>query len=513
MLGDRISMSKTWLRLDSISSASSKILSSNITILALLYFVQGLPYGFQARFLPVYLRTNGVSLTNLGLMKLLLVPWLLKVIWAPLVDTWGTKRQWLLYSILGLALTCLLGAFVTPDILPLLCMVVFLLNFLAATQDIAVDGIAISILGEEELGKGNTAQVVGYKIGSVVGGGFLVWLSEFMGWFGLFTNLSIVYFITLIIVSKIPELKSEKQKYKLGSIKGHIVKSKTKDTVKVDNANVCDREIRRQTCMHTVLRNGKTVYKDSDHSAIRKKSRDLKRNDTLLDVIEGYENITQIANKEIENQTWLSSMFGVPGTLWMMVYVVTYKLGEQGAIGLLPLYLVDCNISASHVGLWTGVIGQSLSILGSLVAGWMLSYYMLKPMSLLPTLFFVRIIPLVLMNFILWCDMVNEQSIFLYGLSITAMCLLQFIGGLITTATFTMMMQCSQNAPQDMQATHWTTLATLEVMGKLLFMSAAGFLTDWLGYPVVFVFLLLLSVIVIPLFGVKVTSKHSQKML
>lgn len=47
--------------------------------LVLLYFLQGLPYGIQIKFLPILLRNNGVSLTNIALFKLLFLPWTLKV--------------------------------------------------------------------------------------------------------------------------------------------------------------------------------------------------------------------------------------------------------------------------------------------------------------------------------------------------------------------------------------------------------------------------------------------------
>ena len=42
-----------------------------LAILWVLYFVQGLPFGFQATALPVYLREAGVSLTGIGLVTAL----------------------------------------------------------------------------------------------------------------------------------------------------------------------------------------------------------------------------------------------------------------------------------------------------------------------------------------------------------------------------------------------------------------------------------------------------------
>ena len=74
--------------------------------------------------------------------------------------------------------------------LPGLLGLIFLMNLLAATQDIAVDGFAVDSLRPEELGFGNAAQVVGYKLGMLTGGGLLVWASQYIGWQGLFLSMA-----------------------------------------------------------------------------------------------------------------------------------------------------------------------------------------------------------------------------------------------------------------------------------------------------------------------------------
>ena len=48
-----------------------RISPKTLSFLTLLYFVQGLPFGFQATALPVFLRQQGVSLTRIGLLGLL----------------------------------------------------------------------------------------------------------------------------------------------------------------------------------------------------------------------------------------------------------------------------------------------------------------------------------------------------------------------------------------------------------------------------------------------------------
>lgn len=79
-------------------------------------------------------------------------------------------------------------------------------------------------------------------------------------------------------------------------------------------------------------------------------------------------------------------------------------------------------------------------------------------------------------------------------------CMLQLTGGIITTITFTLMMQFSKEVHSSLQATHFSLLATAEVLGKLSMMSVSGGLVDVMGYPVYFLLCFLMSLGVIPLF-------------
>ncbi|WP_095957693.1 MFS transporter [Corallococcus macrosporus] len=184
-----------------------------LALLCMLYFVQGLPFGFQATALPVYLRAQGASLTTIGLLGALWLPWALKALWAPLVDRYGSARigrrkSWILPMQAGLVVTCAAAAVVASrDALLLLLALIFLMNLFAATQDIAVDGFAVDTLRPSELGLGNTAQVVGYKLGMLTGGGLLVWASARIGWPGLFVAMALLClaaFIVMLFAQEVP---------------------------------------------------------------------------------------------------------------------------------------------------------------------------------------------------------------------------------------------------------------------------------------------------------------------
>ncbi|QSQ17810.1 MFS transporter [Myxococcus landrumensis] len=192
--------------------------SSRLALLGVLYFVQGMPFGFQATALPVYLREQGVSLTTLGFVGVLALPWGLKALWAPLVDRYhssrlGRRRSWILPMQAGLTLTCVAAGMLTSEggSLHLLLGLILVMNLFAATQDIAVDGLAVDMLRPEELGLGNSVQVVGYKLGMLTGGGLLVWASKYLGWPGLFLSMAAlcaVAFVVTLFAREVPPRES-----------------------------------------------------------------------------------------------------------------------------------------------------------------------------------------------------------------------------------------------------------------------------------------------------------------
>ena len=158
-----------------------------------------------------------MSLTEIGFIDLLALPWMLKALWSPLVDSygssrWGRRRSWILPLQLLLAFVCFLCSFSPPDRnLALLLGFVFSANLVAATLDIAVDGLAVDLLDEQHLGLGNTAQVVGFKVGMLIGGGLLIWASADIGWANLFRIMAALVLVGLAIsvVHREPEATRE----------------------------------------------------------------------------------------------------------------------------------------------------------------------------------------------------------------------------------------------------------------------------------------------------------------
>ena len=176
-----------------------------------LYWAQGLPVGFMTHALPVILRAEGVSLAHIGGFGLLMLPWSIKIFWAPLVDRHGSKsrghyRSWII-PLQWLSVAVLIGLSFLPiqalnQQLYLLIFFITLLvmNGIGATQDIATDGLAVNILKNEQQHWGNTFQVIGSRLGFIVGGGAILWLLDFLHWQMTFLLLAALVFLNTLPV-------------------------------------------------------------------------------------------------------------------------------------------------------------------------------------------------------------------------------------------------------------------------------------------------------------------------
>ena len=186
--------------------------SYTLGLLLSLYIAQGLPAGFLTQALPAILRQYHVSLTVIGWSGMLLFPWAIKFLWAPLVDHHysarvGQSRSWILpCSAIAIVLLAAVAMFepaslVHPQSAFFLFGLLLLLSIVGATQDIATDGLAVRMLGTGMRSAGNAIQVTGYRIGLIVGGGVLLIVMDFWSWRAVFFAM-----IGLVILNTLPVL-------------------------------------------------------------------------------------------------------------------------------------------------------------------------------------------------------------------------------------------------------------------------------------------------------------------
>ncbi len=275
-------------------------------MLSVLYFVQGLPYGFQAIALPTYLRAEGLSLTAIGFAGALSLPWVFKVVWGPAVDRYGSRRfgrrrSWIVPLQIALAAACAAAAFIPPSAgLGILLATVFAMNLFASTMDVAVDGLAVDVLKPEQLGYGNIAQVVGYKVGILTGGGLLVWASGRIGWQGLFLAMAALVVLALMVTLSFRE--------------------RPRKEVRADDLSQDDPSRGEPTSMAAIVQ-------------------------VLVGALRR------------------------PGTAWLLLFIATYKLGESMADAMFKPFLYDSGYTESQIGLWVGTWGMVFSLIGSFLGG------------------------------------------------------------------------------------------------------------------------------------------------
>lgn len=153
----------------------------NFLLLCLLYFLQGIPMGLASGSVPFLLKKY-LSYGQIGVFSLAIYPYSLKLLWSPIVDAvwsqrFGRRKSWItpIQTISGLSMIYL-GSRI-DDMMEAageggdggvwsFTGWWFLLVFLCATQDIAVDGWAISLLSIQNISYASTAQTVGLTAGS-----------------------------------------------------------------------------------------------------------------------------------------------------------------------------------------------------------------------------------------------------------------------------------------------------------------------------------------------------------
>ncbi len=106
---------------------------------------------FFSTVVPVIMRQENYSLESIGLLQLVKLPWILKFLWAPLVDnnasTMRQYKRWIYLSEFFYALIILHIGFLVCKLILVLIVALMLIAFTAsATQDIATDAFAILLL-------------------------------------------------------------------------------------------------------------------------------------------------------------------------------------------------------------------------------------------------------------------------------------------------------------------------------------------------------------------------------
>ncbi|CAG8510489.1 16414_t:CDS:10 [Acaulospora morrowiae] len=148
----------------------------NFILLVILYLLQGVPVGLAFGSVPFLLKSK-LSYSQIGIFSLATYPYSLKLLWSPIVDATyskklGRRKSWIIpIQILTGVVFMWLGTHIDqmfdkekPDVYSL-TLLFFTLVLFSATQDIAVDGWALTLLSKSSLSYASTAQTIGLNTG------------------------------------------------------------------------------------------------------------------------------------------------------------------------------------------------------------------------------------------------------------------------------------------------------------------------------------------------------------
>ena len=180
-----------------------------VLTLGLLYFSQGIPIGIAMDALPTLLRHDGASLQALAFLPLVGLPWVVKFLWAPLVDNhwsprFGRRRSWIipLQCVVTMCLILLSAVGISAAAAGLCVALLAVASLASATQDIATDGMAAEHVSGELLSRVNAIQIAGVMSGFFVGGAGMMMLSARVGVQGALLAMAIFPAVSLLAIGR-----------------------------------------------------------------------------------------------------------------------------------------------------------------------------------------------------------------------------------------------------------------------------------------------------------------------
>lgn len=153
-----------------------------------LYLTEGIPLGFTATAVATQMRRQGLGVAEIGaFVGSLYLPWAFKWAIGPFVDVlssdrWGRRRMWIVIAQVLMVSTLLVALPVdfTAQV-KLFTALILIHNVFGATQDVAIDALAVNVLHENERGLANGLMFGGAYLGQAIGGSGVLFLTPLTG--------------------------------------------------------------------------------------------------------------------------------------------------------------------------------------------------------------------------------------------------------------------------------------------------------------------------------------------
>lgn len=342
------------------------------------YFAEGFPYSIIRQVSSLFFRTKNVSLEMIGLTSLFGIPWILKFLWGPQIDRYGTKRRWLLLMEFIFSLLIFGSALFAPFSwgIPIIGILFFMGSIIAATHDIAIDGYYMESLNNEDQEKFIGYRILAYRIALMVGTGVIVTIGTNFSWFLAFLTCAAIFLLLFLFHYKmLPE--KETNRYPISLFLRHFTKPKPILITTMIASGAVGLRFLLTSSLYQNLGKHFIIFKKMGYAHWI--SIILLLGLVTLFLMKGYIKRKISRNKDsFYARSFLVFMdrkkIGVA-----LAFVILIRTGEFLLHAMVPTFIVDIGLK-THYGWISAVVGLPASIIGALVGGWLISKYGFKKM-------------------------------------------------------------------------------------------------------------------------------------
>jgi len=337
------------------------------------YFTQGFPYTMIRSVATVFFRDRQVSLEAIGLTPLFGLPWILKFLWAHLVDLHASKRRWLVGTQMMLAALFALVplTLLTPYAVPLTAVLFLIGSFFSATHDIAIDGYYMEALPDEYQSRYVGYRVMAFRVAWISGMAGVVTLGTRVSWFVAFCGAAILFALFTLfhfLCLHDPQIKQTPTKAFRFSLSGMIL------TLTLALTGVGLYLFSESAAFSTFKKNQLWLSKVGFPHLVTLIM--------LLVMIAVILNLRRIKRHMMSNpdsrmvKAWLSYV-DRPKIGLILAFVALMRMGEWAVTTMAPAFIVDIGLKREY-GWISGFISLPAAILGALLGGWLISKYGIK---------------------------------------------------------------------------------------------------------------------------------------
>ena len=458
-----------------------------------LYFAEGLPYILINTASVILYKNMGVPNSDIAFWtSWLYLPWVIKMLWGPMVDTFGTRRGWIFWTQISMA-GCLAAAALSLAGTHFFAMslVMFALGaFVSATHDIAADGYYMLALTKEDQAFFVGIRSTFYRLAMIFGTGFLVFRAGKMQEAGMTAAAS--WGTMLLVSAAIFALIAIYHRFMMPYPDDDFAKAKAEPAIIMKSAGMLAVYLLLAALVIALFVCLKGVWAKLSAAAA-----------LVAVLIAVYKLILapKLKNtKEGDFNAVFAEYFSQKGIGWIIAFILLYRLGEAVLGKMTSPFMLDpvsaggLGLPTSQVGIIYGTIGILGLVLGGILGGWLISKYgfrrCLWPMVIAlngPDLFYL---------YLAYCQPSVEQTA-LFGMQIPNLLVssLVFIeqfgyGVGFTAFTVYLMLICRGNY----KTAHYAISTGIMALGMMIPGMLSGMLQEAVGYKMFFLIVCILTV-------------------